>query len=240
MRFNTYINNVKCIEWGLNASQGALFDLLNQLSSWADASETSQGISYHISRNKVIEELPLFYSKPDTVYRHFIILHEKGLISYQKQGSFDFVCLTQKGRQWNSEMNPNSDINPIKLGTKSEKDSEPNPTYNNTNTHNTTSDTIDKDTFLSDQIWCDTVMYNFRICSDELAQHFGDLWKRDYAGKIFETEPGPRIREINDVRQHFTRYLTKLGSKARSKAGSKLAKFTEQNQRVKDIIPDSE
>ena len=36
MRFNTSINNVKCLEWGINANQGALFDLLYQASSWAE------------------------------------------------------------------------------------------------------------------------------------------------------------------------------------------------------------
>lgn len=30
MRFTTFINNKRCMDWGLNANQGALFDLINQ------------------------------------------------------------------------------------------------------------------------------------------------------------------------------------------------------------------
>ena len=79
MRFNTHINNQKAIEWGLNANQAALFDLLNQSSSWAKDVTIDGQVFYWVSRNRVIEELPLFYSKTDTVYRHFVELAKKEL-----------------------------------------------------------------------------------------------------------------------------------------------------------------
>jgi hypothetical protein len=129
MRFTTYINNKKCIEWGLNASQGALFDLLNQLSSWAKETVIDGKVYYHISRNKVIEELPLFYSKSDTVYRHFKDLNDKGLVEYIKDGNKDMVRLAPLGKTWNSEMNP------TELGNESENNSEMNPTNKNTNSN---------------------------------------------------------------------------------------------------------
>lgn len=72
MRFSSYINNQKCLEWGLNANQGALFDLLNQACSWAKEILVDGVVYYWVSRNKVLEELPLFYKKADTVYRHFL------------------------------------------------------------------------------------------------------------------------------------------------------------------------
>ncbi|GAB1651172.1 hypothetical protein [Mannheimia haemolytica] len=140
MRFSTYINNAKCLEWNLNANQGALFDLLNQAPAWAKEIIIDGVVYYWVSRNAVIEELPLFYSKPDTVYRHFVEFHKKGLIVYQKHGDKDLIRLTEKGKTWNEF---NSDLNPT-LGNKSElarkqirKSSDLNPTNNNTNYKNT-------------------------------------------------------------------------------------------------------
>ena len=140
MRFSTYINNAKCLEWKLNANQGALFDLLNQASSWAKEIVIEGKVYYWVSRNAVIEELPLFYAKPDTVYRHFVDFSKKELIEYLKHGDKDLIRLTEHGKTWNEF---NSEINPT-LGNKSEqtrisirKSSDLNPTNNNTNYKNT-------------------------------------------------------------------------------------------------------
>ena len=155
MRFSTYINNQKAIEWGLNANQAALFDLLNQAVSWAEEVIVDGVVYYWVSRHKVTEELPLFYKTGDTVYRHFSELNEKGLIVYLKQGKHgdkDLIRLTEKGKSWNEfkpeQIRDNSEINPNKqseLGNKSEitrkqirDNSEINPTNNNTNYKNTT------------------------------------------------------------------------------------------------------
>ena len=155
MRFSTYINNQKALEGGLNANQAALFDLLNQASSWAEEIIVDGVVYYWVSRNKVLEELPLFYKTSDTVYRHFSELDEKGLIIYLKQGKHgdkDLIRLTEKGKSWNEfkpeQIRDNSEINPSlgdELGNKSEitrkqirDNSEINPTNNNTNYKNTT------------------------------------------------------------------------------------------------------
>ena len=155
MRFSTYINNQKAIEWGLNANQAALFDLLNQTVSWAEEVIVDGVVYYWVSRNKVLEELPLFYKTSDTVYRHFAELDEKKLIVYLKQGKHgdkDLIRLTEKGKSWNEfkpeQIRDNSEINPSKqpeFGNKSEitrkqirDNSEINPTNNNTNYKNTT------------------------------------------------------------------------------------------------------
>ena len=154
MRFSTYINNQKAIEWGLNANQAALFDLLNQAVSWAEEIIVDGVVYYWVSRNKVLEELPLFYKTSDTVYRHFSDLDEKGLIIYLKQGKHgdkDLIRLTEKGKSWNEfkpeQIRDNSEINPNlgdELGNRSEitrkqirDNSEINPTNNNTNYKNT-------------------------------------------------------------------------------------------------------
>ena len=133
MRFSTYINNQKAIEWGLNANQAALFDLLNQATSWAEEIIVDGVVYYWVSRNKVLEELPLFYKTSDTVYRHFTELDEKGLIIYLKQGKHgdkDLIRLTEKGKSWNEfkpeQIRDNSEINPTNNNTN----------YKNTTDHN--------------------------------------------------------------------------------------------------------
>jgi hypothetical protein len=131
MRFNTVVNNVKCLEWGISATQGALFDLLNQLSTWASHVVVGDCLYYHISKNKIIGELPLFYTKKDTVYRHLRALRDKGLIRYIFVDGKDLVCLTEVGKTWNSS----PDIEPP-LGFRSELPSDSDPTNNNYNSNN--------------------------------------------------------------------------------------------------------
>ena len=155
MRFSTYLNNVKCMEWKINAQQGILFALLYEAPAWAKEEIIENKTYYFVSRNLILEELPMFFEKSDTVYRNLKVLHEKGLIEYIKQGKKDLIRITTKGKTWNefkdnnsekspsseqnSEKSPsseqNSEKNPNNLGKKSEKEpknSEKNPTNNNT------------------------------------------------------------------------------------------------------------
>lgn len=145
MRFSTYLNNAKCMEWQINATQGILFSLLYEAPAWAKEEIIENKTYYFVSRNLILEELPMFFEKSDTVYRNLKVLQEKGLIEYIKQGKKDLIRITTKGKTWNefkdnnSEKNPNSEQNseknPNNLGKKSEKESknsEKNPTNNNT------------------------------------------------------------------------------------------------------------
>jgi hypothetical protein len=145
MRFSTYLNNAKCMEWKINAQQGILFALLYEAPAWAKEEIIENKTYYFVSRNLILEELPMFFEKSDTVYRNLKVLQEKGLIEYIKQGKKDLIRITAKGKTWNefkdnnSEKNPsseqNSEKNPNNLGKKSEKEpknSEKNPTNNNT------------------------------------------------------------------------------------------------------------
>lgn len=163
MRYATYLNNVKCMEWELNATQGILFSLLYEAGSWAKEEIIDNKIYYFVSRNVVLKELPMFFEKADTVYRVLKVLHEKGIIEYLKKGKKDLIRLTEKGKEWNeihlkenseknpydnqnSEKNPsNSEKNPNNFGKKSEKEpknSENFPTNNNTNIYNNTNNNI--------------------------------------------------------------------------------------------------
>ena len=145
MRFSTYLNNAKCMEWKINAQQGILFALLYEAPAWAKEEIIENKTYYFVSRNLILEELPMFFEKSDTVYRNLKVLQEKGLIEYIKQGKKDLIRITAKGKTWNefkdnnSEKSPsseqNSEKNPNNLGKKSEKElknSEKNPTNNNT------------------------------------------------------------------------------------------------------------
>lgn len=158
MRYHSRINYVKCDEWGLNVVQGALFDLLNESSSWAKTHIIGNEVYYWVSRNKVLDELPVVFKRADTVYRNLKVLADKGLIIYTKEGVKDLIMLTEKGKTWNSKINSeknpskekeskNSEKNPSKLGNKSEntpENTDKNPTDKVTS-YKSTSDEVGHD-----------------------------------------------------------------------------------------------
>ena len=94
MRFSTYLNNAKCMEWKINAQQGILFALLYEAPAWAKEEIIENKAYYFVSRNLILEELPMFFEKSDTVYRNLKVLQEKGLIEYIKQGKKDLIKIT--------------------------------------------------------------------------------------------------------------------------------------------------
>ena len=142
MRFSTTLNNQKCMEWELNATQGVLIALLYEANAWANEEIIDDKTYYFVSRNLILKELPMFFEKADTVYRNLKVLAEKGIIEYIKHKGMDLIRLTVKGKSWNfiessSEKSPNfdnnSEKNPSEFGKKSENNSEKNPTYKDTN-----------------------------------------------------------------------------------------------------------
>ena len=112
MRFSTYLNNAKCMEWKINAQQGILFALLYEAPAWAKEEIIENKAYYFVSRNLILEELPMFFEKSDTVYRNLKVLQEKGLIEYIKQGKKDLIRITTKGKTWNKFKDNNSEKNP--------------------------------------------------------------------------------------------------------------------------------
>ena len=132
MRLTIYFNQARMIEWGLNPNHAALVCALNQAHTWAEASVIDGKMFFWVSRKRVMDELPGFFTKSDTVYRAFRHLADKGLIEYIKQGDRDMIHLTEKFKKWN--VAPRSEINP-NLGNESEprneirESSEINPNY---------------------------------------------------------------------------------------------------------------
>lgn len=142
MRFSITLNNQKCMEWKINATQGILVALLYEANAWADEEIIDNKTYYFVSRNLILKELPMFFEKADTVYRNLKVLAAEGIIEYIKYKGKDLIRLTEKGKTWNfiennSEKNPNFDSNseksPSKFGKKSENNSEKNPTNKDTN-----------------------------------------------------------------------------------------------------------
>ena len=200
MRYTLSINAVKCQEWGLNLAQGALMDLLNQASGWAEPQVVDGQVYYWVSRNKIVNEIPVAYSKPDTVYRSLKLIAEKGLITHIKDGKKDLMRLTDKGKTWNekgteqgdaklgnkSELPKKTEINPNKLGNKSENHSEINPTYKNTNTNKSISNKNTKASkfkpvkpeSVSEQVWNDLLI----LRKETKASNTKTAWTPIYSG----------------------------------------------------------
>ena len=136
MRFSTTLNNQKCMEWEINATQGILVALLYEANAWANEEIIDDKIYYFVSRNLILKELPMFFEKADTVYRNLKVLAEKGIIEYIKHKGMDLIRLTEKGKSWNfieNNIEDNSEKSPSKFGKKSENNSEKNPTNKDTN-----------------------------------------------------------------------------------------------------------
>lgn len=149
MRFTSSIKNYPAKLWGLNLQEAYLFSFIYELPSWAEKIIIEGHVFYYGSRKKAIEEIPLLTDKPDTMYRHYKSLKEKGLIEYVPVNGKEYVRITEKGKLWNSsEIFPNarnqsdgSEIFPNQLGNFSESGSEIFPTDNNIINNNTTSNT---------------------------------------------------------------------------------------------------
>lgn len=117
MKYNLFINQVKSLEWGLNAQQAMLFALVYDAQSWADSLAYDGAVFYNLSKGKICSELPLLTDKPDTAYRLMRQLEQAGLIELRTIRKCLFFHLTAKARLWNNSEN----ISEKASETKSEK-----------------------------------------------------------------------------------------------------------------------
>lgn len=128
MKYTSLIDNVKSLEWGLSIQEAYLFSWVYSLPSWADKVIIGTDVFYFGSKTKAIEDYPLLTDKPDTVYRYYKSLEQKGLILIKKIDGKDYLALTEKSKTWGSK-SEQSENNPRLLGKKSDLNSEKNPTY---------------------------------------------------------------------------------------------------------------
>lgn len=131
MKYSSLIDNVAARAWGLNIQQAYLFEWLYSLPSWATPAMIEGGEYFFASKTKAVEELPLLTGKVDTMYRYYKQLEETGLIDLKKVDGKDYVRLTDKAKAW-GRISEGSEKNPSRLGKKSGKRSEKNPTYKTT------------------------------------------------------------------------------------------------------------
>lgn len=133
MKYTLLINQKQAISLNLtNINQLFILDIISTAPTWSKTEILENNeVYYWVARQKIMEELPILNLKSDTVYKHLKSLKEKGFIDYEKKGKKDLVRLTQKSKSLftstMSEVNPNYYVR-----SKSEKNSEVNPTYNKT------------------------------------------------------------------------------------------------------------
>lgn len=132
MQFIVTVNQVKALEWGLNAQQAMLFSFIYSVPSWARPVLMDGKTYYAISKEKITAELPLLTDKPDTAYRILKALELVEVISLSSTPKITLVRLTEKGRTWNTSENY-----PSRVGKKSEVRSEIFPTNQDTNNQDT-------------------------------------------------------------------------------------------------------
>lgn len=132
MQFILTVNQVKALEWGLNAQQALLFSFVYTAPSWANPQIVDGKTFYMLSKMKISEELPLLSDRPDTVYRMLKALELVEIIELDSTPKITLVRLTEKGKTWNTSENY-----PSKVGKKSEVRSEKNPTNQDTNNQDT-------------------------------------------------------------------------------------------------------
>ncbi len=101
MMYSIHINQVRCVEWGIKPSLGGIVDLVNQASSWAQATVINGTTYYWVEPGKVAEELISEGWKRDTARRHMNTLKEKGIIDIVIMDGKYYVRLTEKGATWN-------------------------------------------------------------------------------------------------------------------------------------------
>lgn len=132
MKHIILINQLKAVEWGLNLSQAAIFAFCYELPAWAETVIINDEIFYFAARQKGVIEMPIVTEKPDTIYRIFKTLEERGLVVWRKFDGKDCIKLTEKAKLWNSENFPSvgkkSEITRKKIRDNSENF----PTYTNT------------------------------------------------------------------------------------------------------------
>lgn len=141
MKYTISINQKQAVELGLtNINQILILDLLSTASTWAKTEIIDDEVYYWVARQVISSELPVLNLKADTVYRHLKALAENGFIDHVKKGKKDCIRIAEKGKQYYVG-NKSESVNK-QLGSKSENNSEVNPTYPITKLHHGTKEDL--------------------------------------------------------------------------------------------------
>lgn len=211
MQFIVTVNQVKALEWGLNAQQAMLFSFIYSVPSWARPAVVEGKTYYMLSKEKIISELPLLTDKPDTAYRILKALELVEVIELSSTPKITLVRLTEKGRTWNT-----SEIYPSKVGKKSGIGSENSPTNqctSNQGTNNQDKDTCDQQ---ADHVPYEEIFNTYerilpnkpkvKIRDDARRKAVRSLWSKDkkFQSVEFWEKYFKVVRESNFLRESKT------------------------------------
>lgn len=211
MQFIVTVNQVKALEWGLNAQQAMLFSFIYSVPSWARPIVVEGKTYYMLSKEKIIYELPLLTDKPDTAYRILKALELVEVIELSSTPKITLVRLTEKGRTWNTSENY-----PSKVGKKSGIGSENSPTNQGTSnqgTNNQDKDTCDQQ---ADHVPYEEIFNTYerilpnkpkvRIRDDARRKAVRSLWSKDkkFQSIEFWEKYFKVVRESNFLRESKT------------------------------------
>jgi uncharacterized phage protein (TIGR02220 family) len=101
MQFTLLVDQQAALEWELNTQQAILFSFVHQLPTWAGHVNKNGDIFYAISKQKIVDELPILTDKPDTAYRLLRQLQDKGVVELSSTSKITLVRITDKGKRWN-------------------------------------------------------------------------------------------------------------------------------------------
>nr|DAR72276.1 MAG TPA: protein of unknown function (DUF4364) [Caudoviricetes sp.] len=79
-------------------------DLLGHLATWADGKEIDGEIFYHLSAQKMVEELPIISKNKRTFLTIIQNLKEKGLIEHKIINNKGYYRLTDEGKSFTREV----------------------------------------------------------------------------------------------------------------------------------------
>lgn len=104
MQYTLTINQVKATEWGLNLPQANVFAFVYTCPSWCKPVTNDRGVFYALSKQKIVDELPMVTNKPDTAFRILKQLEKLGVVELSSTNQITLVRLTEKGRTWNHQL----------------------------------------------------------------------------------------------------------------------------------------
>jgi len=128
MKYTLLINQIQAIKLGLSLQEAILLDILSSAATWAEPIHLNEEEYYWVTRQKILLELPIRNIKSDTLYRKLKSLHKKWFIKYLKKGKKDYIRITDLGKLYSHSKKKKSNRIPSKIGKKSKKNSNQNPT----------------------------------------------------------------------------------------------------------------
>lgn len=106
MEYSLYINQLRAVEWELNASEAIVFAYLSNATKLQSHPEHPDFL--WLQNSKIMLELPLIIRHKDSAKKHMIKLEKLGLVERFSQGHRSYFRITEKGDLWKYAAPPES------------------------------------------------------------------------------------------------------------------------------------